>query len=169
MSNKQLQNIPYFAAVLFLTAILVKPAILIAIATFYHYIAFKCLVAILVVSKRGLIIKAIKRIKPNRKSNLLFGIELHDLIDYLVEFKSFRQVHVKNHFGLAHNKMVKLGKHLESRGVLGRGECNAFVLNEVTRSEIVSLLKEKGNRVSPLKIIDWRAPRVDFNMNVKAI
>jgi hypothetical protein len=164
---------PYFALILVLTAFMAKPSILIALASFYHFIAFKCLVAIVLVKYRKNLLKLcnaiIKKIKPNRKSELVFGIEIHELVEYLVKFKSFRQVHVKNYFGIAHNKSVKLAKHLESRGILDRGKCNSFVLADLTRPQIVQALKEKANKINDFVIKKWNKPRIDFLLNKKPL
>lgn len=170
------QKYKYFAVGSFLSVAIIKPDIIADLFSIYDYAPFKCLVAFGIAYQGKNVVKyskaMIKGIKT-KLNNMYYcnaemyeGIRIPKLVSYLVDNKTFRQNNVKRFFGLSHHKAVKLSKDLEKRGVLVRGEYNAFKLANISREEIVRLLSPQKKKYT---IKYWNTPKIDFHVNRKCL
>ena len=92
--NKHIKNIPYLAAGCVLSAVIIKPELVGDFFSIYNYAPFKCLVGFGLVYQGKNIYKYAKKLlklilKP-RRVHTVYGIPVHELADYLIEHKTFR-------------------------------------------------------------------------------
>lgn len=148
--NKHIHNIPYFIAFFALTYVLHKPEVLLALATMYQYLALKAVVSILVIKNYRLLIKSSRvALRAFKKRMRHIEGEYYDMpIDELVQLLSSKQSGIKlntlvDMFAISCNKAQKALKEMDSLGIFGRDSNNGRILNDVSRGEMVALLRGK--------------------------
>lgn len=155
MKNKQIENIPYFVGVIALIYLMHFPEVIPEIISFERYLLIKCVLSIGIIKSLPYIkIKAKKALKSFscESGALFYDIPVGEMADYIMKGK-FKSAEVVDLFGISHNKSNKAAKDLDAMGVFERDSNNGRVLANVTRAEVVALLKGK----KPLEVNSYNS------------
>lgn len=70
------------------------------------------------------------------------GIPVPEIVDFLIDRKAFKRDEAIKTFALSQGQYAKIAQEMEERGVLIRGEANARILREISRTNLARQLRD---------------------------